>query len=62
MSTIYDDVKGEALRRAVKWISEQKSYTLEGVGEASQRFDLSPVDEEFLIREFVSKREGQRRI
>lgn len=61
MSTIYDDVKGEALRKAVQWISEQKIYTHASIEEASQRFDLSPVDEEFLIREFVSKREDQRK-
>jgi hypothetical protein len=60
MSTIYDDVKGEALRSAVKWISEKKTYTLASIEEASQRFDLSPLDEEFLIREFVNKKDQGR--
>ena len=42
----------EALRRAVAWLAEHRSWTLELIEEACQRFDLSPADEEFLIREF----------
>jgi hypothetical protein len=44
--------KGEDLRRAVAWLAAQRSWTLELVEEACERFDLSPADEEFLIREF----------
>jgi len=51
--------EGEALRRAVKWISaekeenQKKSYqTL--IGEAVLRFDLSPKEAEFLM-EFYRK-------
>jgi hypothetical protein len=44
--------KGEALRRAVAWLSEQRSWTPETIDQASQRFDLSPSDEEFLLQEF----------
>jgi hypothetical protein len=43
--------KGEALRRAVAWLSEQGSWTPERIDEASLRFDLSPSDEECLLRE-----------
>ncbi len=56
MSTIIDDVKGEALRKAVKWICERETYTLAGIEEASRRFDLSPLDENFLISLFTKKK------
>lgn len=53
--------KGEALRRAVAWLAEQGGWTLPLIEEACQRFDLSPADEEFLIREFRRLRErGER--
>jgi len=49
--------EGEQLRKAIKWISderlehpESKLYLL--VEEASQEFDLSPKDEEFLVHFF----------
>ena len=41
----------EGLRRAVAWLLEQGRWTPELVDEASRRFDLSPVDEEFLLNE-----------
>lgn len=47
--------EGELLRRAIRWISEHRD---EGtpwillVEEAGKRFDLSPLDEEFLMRNF----------
>lgn len=44
--------KGEALRRAVAWLAEQKSWTPALIEQACQRFDVSPEDEEFLLREF----------
>lgn len=43
--------KGEALRHAVAWLVEQGTWNLDLVEQACQRFDLSPVEEEFLIRE-----------
>jgi hypothetical protein len=43
--------KGEALRRAILWLAEHGCWTPERVDEASRRFDLSPTDEEFLLRE-----------
>lgn len=42
--------KGEALRRAVAWLAEQGHWTPEHIEQACQRFDLSPSDEEFLLR------------
>jgi len=43
--------KGDALRRAIAWLVEQGPWTPERVEAASLRFDLSPIDEDFLLRE-----------
>lgn len=45
------------MRRAIAWLAEQGGWTLALIEEACQRFDLSPADEEFLIREFRRVRE-----
>jgi hypothetical protein len=37
----------------VQWISENREWTLEAVQEASIMFDLTPLEEEFLIDQFV---------
>lgn len=50
--------EGEELRRAVSWISGQGRCTLEVIEEASRRFDLSPADEEFLLRTFLKAPDG----
>ena len=47
----------EALRRAVAWLAERGAWTAEHVEEASRRFDLSPIDEEFLLNETRRLRE-----
>jgi hypothetical protein len=44
--------KGDALRRAVAWLSAQGDWTPSLIEQACQRFDVPPVDEEFLLREF----------
>jgi hypothetical protein len=46
---------GEARRRAVRWVREQKASgspraDLQLVDEASRRFNLGPAEEEFLFR------------
>jgi hypothetical protein len=53
--------EGENVRKAVKWISDKRQYEPEDCGpiaamieQAAKRFDLSPKDEEFLIRFFCS--------
>lgn len=51
--------KGEKLRRAVQWISEERQARPDEklaklVDEAALRFDLSPADEEYLLRTFAS--------
>jgi hypothetical protein len=44
----------EGLRRAVQWLAAQRSWDAKTIEEASLRFDLSPLDEEFLLRHFQS--------
>ena len=48
--------EGEALRQAFQWLAEQGHCTLKTVEQASLRFDLTPLDEEFLLRQFVHHR------
>ena len=54
MSGIHPE--GEALRRAIEWIAEQRGQdgppksAAQLADEASFRFDLSPKDSEFLLR------------
>ena len=43
--------RGEALRRAIAWLSEQGDWTAALIEQACQRFDVPPADEEFLLRE-----------
>ena len=52
---------GEHVRRAVRWISDRrrdqlKLSALRLVDEAARRFDLSPLEEEWLIRTFTDYR------
>jgi hypothetical protein len=49
----------EGLRRAVQWLSTQASWDAETIEEASRRFDLSPLDEEFLLRHFRLSRSAK---
>ena len=48
--------KGEDLRRAVRWIGEHGDHSPRAVEEAARRFDLSPLDEDFLLRYFAEVR------
>ena len=52
--------KGEDLRRAVKWVSEERKYNPEKeqkalIEEACVKFDLSPLDAEFLLRKLLEQ-------
>jgi hypothetical protein len=49
----------EGLRRAVEWLAGQPVRDAQTVEEAARRFDLSPVDEEFLLRHFRSAEAGR---
>jgi hypothetical protein len=44
----------EGLRRAIEWLLGQPLRDAAAIEEASLRFDLSPVDEEFLLQHFRS--------
>ena len=54
--------EGEQMRKAIRWVSSRReeepganlSVLLE---EASMKFDLSPKDQEFLMRFFIEKKE-----
>jgi hypothetical protein len=51
---------GEDLRKAVKWISEERQFNpgieLQAlVEEACMKFDLSPKDADFLLRHMLEK-------
>jgi hypothetical protein len=59
MTTVQPE--GEDIRRAVKWISEERvsnpqKKLSELIDEACLKFDLSPMDEEFLARTLIEKK------
>jgi hypothetical protein len=50
--------QGEALRSALRWLDERvrddpRAVRSRLVGEASTRFDLTPAEEEFLLRNWL---------
>jgi hypothetical protein len=50
--------RGEALRRAVRWLGDQPRHDAASIEEAARRFDLTPADEEFLLRHFRDQAAG----
>ena len=48
---------GEHLRMAVRWLSENAPVTAKTIEEAGVRFDLSPLEEEFLLQHFSKQGE-----
>jgi hypothetical protein len=56
---VSEQPKGESLRKAVQWISEQREERpaeklAKLIDEASLRFDLSPAEQETLLRTLTS--------
>jgi hypothetical protein len=54
--------KGENLRKAVKWISEERKFnpeiqTSKLIEEACLKFNLSPMDAEYLLNFFKLEKE-----
>ena len=52
--------KGEDLRKAVKWVSGERKYNTEKevkalIEEACMKFDLSPMDADFLLRTLLEQ-------
>lgn len=43
--------RGESIRRALRWMSDEGRHDMAAVEEACRRFDLSPAEEEFLLSE-----------
>ena len=50
----------EGLRRAVQWLATQTSWDARIIEEASRRFDLSLIDEDFLLRHFRDAGHGSK--
>lgn len=48
----------EELRRAFAWLIELGEINARSLEEAAVRFDLSPADEEFLMRHFLPRKAG----
>ncbi|MGD8559653.1 MAG: hypothetical protein PVG89_07730 [Gammaproteobacteria bacterium] len=44
--------EGENLRRAIHWIADQPCHDSKTVETASVKFDLTPLEEAFLLRHF----------
>ncbi len=58
MTTVQPE--GEEIRKAVKWISDERLYAAEKplvklIEEAGLKFNLSPADQEYLINFFRKK-------
>lgn len=54
-SSIEREEEKRRLGLAISWLAAQISpHDMKQIEEASQRFDLSPLDEDFLIRQFVT--------
>lgn len=56
--------EGEQLRKAVRWISEERQEKKDAnlaklIDDACVKFDLSPTDSEFLLRFFSAKDQGK---
>jgi len=43
---------GESLRGAIRWIGEQGRHDVATLEEAARRFDLTPLEEQFLLDHF----------
>ncbi|WP_107851706.1 hypothetical protein [Oceanimonas marisflavi] len=43
----------ESLRKALRWLTEQPRIDQDTIAEASNHFDLSPLDEQFLRDYFL---------
>ena len=50
----------EGLRRAVQWLATQTSWDARIIEEASRRFDLLLIDEDFLLRHFRDAGRGSK--
>lgn len=52
--------QGESIRRALRWLDDRvqddpRADRARLIGEAATRFDLTPLEEDFLLRNWVRK-------
>jgi hypothetical protein len=52
---------GENLRKAVRWLSERDEITGKTIEQASQQYNLSPREEDFLLRIFLSRQDLEKK-
>ena len=52
---------GTSLRQALQWMSDEGRHDAAAIEEASRRFDLTPLEEEFLLRELARSRDERKR-
>ena len=45
--------ENENMRRAVLWLNEQEGYSLDAIQEATQRFGLTPEEQQYLVETFL---------
>jgi hypothetical protein len=50
---------GDRLRSALRWLSALGRHDAAAIEEACRRYDLSPLDEQFLLAEARRLRQGQ---
>lgn len=50
--------RGERLRRAIRWLSEQQRHDTAALEAAARRFDLTPAEEEFLLTHMREQARG----
>jgi hypothetical protein len=59
VSLIATSIEGVNLRRAIAWLTEQARRDLPTIEEASLRFNLSPLDESFLLEHIRDSDHGE---
>ena len=47
---------GENLRKAIAWLSQQIEIQRQTIEQASVKFDLTPLEEDFLLRNFIREK------
>jgi len=51
----------DTLRDAIRWLANRESISRADIEAASVRFDLGPLDEEFLLQHFITAEADERR-
>ncbi len=51
--------RGESLRRALRWLAGQQARDAAAIETAARRFDLTPLEEQFLLEHFREPGDGR---